>query len=64
VHLCVYLADDLVYTKNGLNSMQPWVIMKLDDVLACFPSDKERRLLVFRARDSDKSSPELMTRAN
>ena len=51
IHLCVYLADDYVYTKNGLTYLQPWVIMKLSDTLACFPSEQERRLPIFRPKD-------------
>jgi hypothetical protein len=36
VHSCVYLADDLVFTKNGRSPTQPWVVMKLDDVVAYY----------------------------
>jgi hypothetical protein len=36
IHSCVYLADDLVFTKNGRSPTQPWVIMKLDDVVAYY----------------------------
>ncbi len=31
-HSCVYLADNLVYTKNGRNLLSPWLIMKREDV--------------------------------
>ncbi len=31
-HSCVYLADDLVYTKNGSHLLRPWVILRLEDV--------------------------------
>ena len=36
VHSCVYLADDLVFTKNGRGPTQPWVVMKLDDVVTYY----------------------------
>ena len=36
IHSCVYLADDLVFTKNGRSPTQPWVVMKLDDVVAYY----------------------------
>ncbi|MEP6670715.1 MAG: hypothetical protein ABJF10_16270 [Chthoniobacter sp.] len=36
IHSCVYLADDLVYTKNGRSPTQPWVVMKLDDVVTYY----------------------------
>lgn len=36
IHSCVYLADDIVFTKNGRSPMQPWVLMKLDDVVSYY----------------------------
>lgn len=36
IHSCVYLADDLVFTKNGRSPTQPWVVMKLDDVVTYY----------------------------
>ena len=36
IHSCVYIADDIVYTKNGRSPMQPWVLMKLNDVIAYY----------------------------
>lgn len=32
-HACVYVADDIVYTKNGAQLMSPWILAKLDDVV-------------------------------
>lgn len=34
VHAAVFLADDIYFTKNGLNSIQPWILMHLSDLLA------------------------------
>ncbi len=31
-HSCAYIADDIVFTKNGRSPLQPWVLMKLDQV--------------------------------
>lgn len=31
-HVCVYLADDLVYTKNSAHLMTPWILSRLRDV--------------------------------
>lgn len=31
-HSCAYVADDIVFTKNGRSPLQPWVLMKLDQV--------------------------------
>lgn len=35
-HSCVYLADDLVLTKNGRHILRPWVIEKLDHVKSSY----------------------------
>ncbi len=32
IHGCVYIADDIVYTKNGDGIIRPWVLMWLSDV--------------------------------
>lgn len=32
VHACVYIADNIVYTKNGDGMIKPWVLMWLSDV--------------------------------
>jgi hypothetical protein len=34
VHAAVYVADDIYFTKNGLNATQPWLLMHLADLLA------------------------------
>lgn len=31
-HVATYLADDLVFTKNGAFSLAPWTILQLDDL--------------------------------
>ena len=33
VHSAVYLADDIVFTKNGSNLYQPWTLMRMADLL-------------------------------
>ena len=50
IHACVYIADDFVFTKNGGNSDRPWVIMKLADVLSCFPSEGQQKLVYWRRK--------------
>ncbi len=37
IHSAVYVADDLVFTKNGRSPRRPWVLEKLDDVRALYP---------------------------
>jgi hypothetical protein len=36
VHSCVYLADNLVFTKNGPAVSVPWLVAQLDTVLAFY----------------------------
>jgi len=50
VHMCVYIAADIVYTKNGGHPYQPWILMKLDDLLIQYASDKPEQLRVFRKK--------------
>jgi hypothetical protein len=35
-HSAVYLADDLVFTKNGNNYTMPWIIMRIADLHAMY----------------------------
>lgn len=48
LHGAVYLADDLIYTKNGGHFTQPWVIMKLADMKACYPQPTPVRETFYR----------------
>jgi len=32
IHSCIYIADDVVFTKNGEDSLTPWILMSLQDV--------------------------------
>jgi hypothetical protein len=36
VHSSVYVADDIVFTKNGASRKKPWVLMKMADVQNIF----------------------------
>jgi len=47
-HSAVYLADDFVFTKNGGHFTQPWVIMKLADMKACYPQARPVREAYYR----------------
>jgi len=52
VHMCVYVADDYFFTKNGMNPLAPWVLMKIPDMLLYFPSEEGHRMVIFRRRDA------------
>lgn len=51
-HAAVYIADDLVFSKNGLSAMAPWTLMSLDDVKGYYRWRSENpRLIVHRRKD-------------
>jgi hypothetical protein len=49
-HSAVYLADNLVFTKNGNNYRQPWMLMRIPDLLATYPSSPPMRLVYMRRK--------------
>jgi hypothetical protein len=50
VHSCVYIADNIVFTKNGTSFAMPWILMTLEDVKVFYPSDPPLRILAFRRK--------------
>ena len=51
IHVCVYIAENFVFTKNGVNPGQPWVLMRLPDILPpYFGPNKPGRILCLRHR--------------
>jgi hypothetical protein len=49
-HSATFLADDLVFTKNGNNFRQPWMIMRIDDLLATYPDEPPMRAVYMRVK--------------
>ena len=54
IHAAVYVADDVVFTKNGGNDRQPWILMKWDDLLARYPQADSIRPLIFHRNQPAK----------
>jgi hypothetical protein len=52
VHMCIYLADDVVFTKNGIDDMQPWVLMKVADMMRYYVAWAPVQMRVYRSRKS------------
>ena len=50
VHFSVYLADGVVFTKNGYDSLQPWVLMKLPDLITEYQVRADVQTKVYRDR--------------
>ena len=51
LHMCVYIADGVVFTKNGADFKAPWVLMKLSDMLALYPSTQGLSLVTYRPKN-------------
>lgn len=49
-HSCVYLADNLVFTKNGRNLLSPWLVMKQEDVEKIYLYRGDGRVQGFRLK--------------
>ncbi len=51
IHSAIYLADDIVFTKNGNNFAQPWMLMHLKDLVAEFTTDVPPSVAVYRNKN-------------
>jgi len=57
IHTCVYIADDIVFTKNGSSPNAPWILMSLADVVAFYPSETPMEVQVYRAKEPGAPRP-------
>jgi hypothetical protein len=52
IHSAVYIADNVVYTKNGGHFSAPWLLMDLSRLLDCYSTfvgpDEQLKLLYYR----------------
>jgi hypothetical protein len=49
-HSAIYLADDIVFTKNGNNYRQPWMLMRIPDLLATYPAAPAMKPVYMRRK--------------
>ena len=49
-HSCVYIADDIVFTKNGRSRTSPWVLMKLEDVRELYAIYQKTQTVTYRLK--------------
>ncbi len=52
VHSAVYIADDIVFTKNGGDLRQPWTLMRLKDLVASYSATGQPQLLIYRNKNT------------
>lgn len=50
VHACIYIADDIYYTKNGTDPNQPWVFMRMNDMMSQYATGKPQQWQVYRRK--------------
>jgi hypothetical protein len=50
-HAAVYIADDVVFTKNGGNYRQPWLLMKMADMLGRYPTSFPPQIAFYRQKE-------------
>jgi hypothetical protein len=51
IHSAVYIADNIVFTKNGNNFTQPWTLMRLDDLMATYAQmEKTPQAIIYRSK--------------
>lgn len=50
IHSCVFIADDIVFTKNGANYTKPWILMELADLKAMYSNYGAFTLKFFRRK--------------
>jgi hypothetical protein len=61
LHMCVYLADDVVFTKNGANAIQPWVLMKIPEMLGVYQRLRPFEIVYYRRKDLANPNPTFMS---
>lgn len=44
VHSYVYVADNIVYTKNGKSALYPWMLMREEDMLSRYVRDMDKKI--------------------
>ena len=49
-HSCVFIADDIVFTKNGDNAANPWILSHLEDLKQVYLSVGGGRVQGYRRR--------------
>lgn len=52
IHSAVHIAGDLVFSKNGVNYAQPWVLMHRKDMLDLYTGAEKPQILIYRTKES------------
>lgn len=52
-HSAVYIADDILFTKNGPNPSNPWMLARLQEVTHYYPQAQPVHVAYYRRKDID-----------
>ena len=52
LHSAVYIADDIVFTKNGRSTVQPWILMHMKDLMGIYASSPGLTAKVYRNKNT------------
>ena len=52
IHSATYIADNIVFTKNGPSMAAPFIFSTVEDMLAFYPSSESIRLTYYRLKDA------------
>jgi hypothetical protein len=50
LHTCVFIADDIVLTKNGDSILAPWAMMQIKDVESVYRRSASTRIQGYRLK--------------
>ena len=50
-HMANYIADEIVFTKNGYHHHNPWILTTLTDMISHYPAHQPCSALIYRKKD-------------
>jgi hypothetical protein len=57
LHTSVYIADDMVFTKNGGFLLTPWVLMKIPEMVSAYSTAGPIKVMTIRQKQNSAHSP-------
>lgn len=57
MHASVFIADDIVYTKNGSDLLRPWILMRLPDLMTRMATDERPMIEGWRRKPEANPTP-------
>jgi hypothetical protein len=50
IHSSVYIADNIVFTKNGPSQHSPWILMQMDTLVAHYETSTDVKIRAYRKK--------------